>query len=65
MNHIDRKFLCLILDRSSRTTIKEYPEVVAIDAYHALRMAANRYAEEIGSWSGDWYADCLEITEEE
>ena len=55
------KFLCLVIDRATRATIKEYPEIVADSWLAARRIVAGLYIEEIGSIVGDWYVDSLEI----
>jgi hypothetical protein len=55
------RFLCLIVDRTTKATLKEYPEVVAVSWYAARKLVANLYAEEIGTWSGDWYVDSVEL----
>jgi hypothetical protein len=58
--YAERHFLCLIIDRPTRKTIKEYPNITAGDAYYAKRIAANLYSKEVCPY-GDWYVDCLEI----
>lgn len=55
------KFLCLIIDRDTKKTLREYPEIFADGWYSVRRKAANLYAEEIGSWTGNWYVDSLEL----
>jgi 1-acyl-sn-glycerol-3-phosphate acyltransferase len=54
------KFLCLVIDRATKVTLREYPEVLAEDWYKARKQVANSYAEEHG-WGGNWYVDSLEI----
>jgi len=55
------RFLCLVIDRTTKATLKEYPEIVATSWYTARKIAANLYTEEIGAWSGDWYVDSVEL----
>ena len=55
------RFLCLIVDRTTKKTLKEYPVIIADSWYSARRQAANLYAEETGSWLGNWYVDSLEL----
>jgi hypothetical protein len=54
------KFLCLIIDRTTKQTLKEYPAIEARDSYYAKHLAASLYIKETGIQYG-WYADCLEL----
>ena len=55
------RFLCLIIDRDSKQTLKEY-EVNAVDSYYARHQAANQYVEDVGP-SYNWYVDSLDLGE--
>jgi hypothetical protein len=57
----NHRFLCLVIDRTTKATLREYPEIVAENWCNARWQAANRYVEEIGSLHGDWYVDSLEL----
>lgn len=54
------QFLCIVMDRATCKTLKEYPKVEAIDWYYARRIAADQYAKETGDKS-DWYVDSLAL----
>ena len=53
-------YLCLIIDRTTGETRKEYDDITARDSYYAKQQAAARYIEKTGL-RNNWYADCLEI----
>ncbi len=55
-----KKFLCLIIDRTTNQTLKEYPEIEARDWYYARHIAADLYIKETGIRDG-WYVDSLEL----
>ena len=54
-------YLCLIIERNSGATRKEYDDITAVDGYFAKHQAAARYIAETGL-RNNWYVDCLEIT---
>jgi hypothetical protein len=55
-----KKFLCLVIDRTTKATLKEY-EIDAVGFVSARHQAAYLYATEVGSYDGDWYVDSLEL----
>lgn len=63
----NKRFYCIIIDRSTAKELAEY-EVDALDWYYARHKAAQKYRDENrnkpGYDSDGWYVDSLELEEE-
>lgn len=55
------KFLCIVLERSTKKQIGEEMIVEAADWYYARHKAANKFREENPDEWRDWCVDSLEL----
>lgn len=57
-------FLCVVINRNTKETLKEYPNVVAENFYYARHKVAKIFEkEEVELAQQDWCVDSLEIDE--
>ena len=56
------KHYCQVIDRKTGVTLKEYPDVVAIDWYYARHKVSSDYAKT--NTTGDWYVDSIELDDD-
>jgi hypothetical protein len=62
---VNKKFLCLVVDKDTRKCLKEYPCIEAEDFWFARHIARTKFETEHPEMRNvNWGIDSLELTED-